>query len=132
MHGEDVQRNTRPAFEGHKRDGLEGKKARRKRNWRCSWVWMARGSWGWGEAEAQGRAEAGEGISGAQEWRGSTAELGHAQCCASRTRTGEGAGTAPGAAELGEGEGSSTVEAEPQRGGAQVWAGAGWELLQEN
>lgn len=118
MHGEDVQRNSRPVFEGHKRDGLGGKKARRKRNWRCSCVWMARGRWRGEEAEAQGQAEAGEGIFGAQEWRGCAAELGHAVCQASRTGMApwgrRSAGTGPGAAELGEGEGSSTVEAVPQ------------------
>lgn len=55
MHGEDVQRNTRPVFEGHKRDGLGGKKARRKRNWRCSCVWMAPGGCGVGKQKPKGR-----------------------------------------------------------------------------
>lgn len=82
MHGEDVQRNTRPVFQGHKRDGGGGKKARRKVQVCLDGTWEL-----WGEeAEAQGQAEAGEGIFVAQEWRGCAAELGHAECQASRTR----------------------------------------------
>lgn len=42
MHREDVQRNTRPVFEGHRTDGLGGKRQEE----RCSCVWMARGSCG--------------------------------------------------------------------------------------
>lgn len=109
--------------------------------------------WG-GEAEAQGRAEAGEGISGAQKGRGCAAELGHAECRASRTRmhgwhrgAGEVAGTGPWSSRAGgrrgqqHGGGCATVRSGTGMGWSRMGAapgeltmvtlGKGWQELQQ-
>lgn len=114
MHGEDVQRNTRPVFEGDKGDGLGGKKVRRKRNWRFSCVWMTHGSCGGGKqkpkaGKRQERAFLGHRSGGdvQQSWDMQSARpAGYGW----HHGAGEVAGTGAGEAELGEGEGSSTVE----------------------
>lgn len=116
-----MQRNIRPVFEGHRRDGLGGKKARRKRNQRCSCVWMACGSCGGRKQKPKARQrqeraflehKRGGGVQ--QSWDTQSAVPAGHGCMDGTVGQVKWQVQVPGAAELGEGEDSSTVEAVPQ------------------